>query len=158
MPGPAWCVALDDTKVAANAADRVNRTHATLEAEVVAIRGRRPRPISERTASTARPVGRTPSRAREPRRTAGPAADIAKLSAGREDSTRELGTDRERYFPARASPQATGTAPGHRVHQAGLLPADRLVSEAITLDERNPGFDRLAGGEAVRQRVGADAC
>jgi Zn-dependent alcohol dehydrogenase len=40
------------------------------------------------------------------------------------------------------------------LHQAGLLPVDRLVTATITLDDINPAFDRLAVGEAVRQLVG----
>jgi alcohol dehydrogenase len=42
------------------------------------------------------------------------------------------------------------------LHQAGLLPVDRLVTATITLDDINPAFDRLAAGEAVRQLVGFD--
>jgi len=37
------------------------------------------------------------------------------------------------------------------LYQQGLLPVDRLMSERITLDEVNEGFDRLADGESVRQ-------
>jgi alcohol dehydrogenase len=42
------------------------------------------------------------------------------------------------------------------LHQAGLLPVDRLVTGAITLGDVNPAFDRLASGEAVRQLIGFD--
>jgi Zn-dependent alcohol dehydrogenase len=42
------------------------------------------------------------------------------------------------------------------LHQAGLLPVDRLVTAVITLEDVNPAFDRLAAGEAVRQLVGFD--
>ncbi len=37
------------------------------------------------------------------------------------------------------------------LYQQGLLPVDRLMSEKITLDEINIGFDRLADGASVRQ-------
>lgn len=37
--------------------------------------------------------------------------------------------------------------------QAGRLPVDRLLSESITLDEINEGFDRLAAGTTLRQTV-----
>jgi alcohol dehydrogenase len=37
------------------------------------------------------------------------------------------------------------------LYQQGLLPVDRLMSEKITLDEINVGFDRLADGASVRQ-------
>lgn len=39
------------------------------------------------------------------------------------------------------------------LHQAGLLPVERLLSHRLTLQELNEGFDRLARGEAVRQAV-----
>jgi alcohol dehydrogenase len=39
------------------------------------------------------------------------------------------------------------------LYQAGLLPVDRLLSRMIALDEINPAFDALAGGEAVRQVI-----
>jgi alcohol dehydrogenase len=35
--------------------------------------------------------------------------------------------------------------------QQGQLPVDRLLSERLTLDQLNAGFDRLADGTAVRQ-------
>jgi Zn-dependent alcohol dehydrogenase len=38
-------------------------------------------------------------------------------------------------------------------YKAGKLPVDRLLSDRISLDEINEGFDRLAAGEAVRQAV-----
>ncbi len=37
------------------------------------------------------------------------------------------------------------------LYQQGLLPVDRLMSEKITLDQINEGFDRLADGVSVRQ-------
>ena len=37
------------------------------------------------------------------------------------------------------------------LYQQGLLPVDRLMSERITLDQINEGFDRLADGGTVRQ-------
>ncbi|HUS97190.1 MAG TPA: zinc-binding dehydrogenase, partial [Hyphomicrobiaceae bacterium] len=37
------------------------------------------------------------------------------------------------------------------LYQQGLLPVDRLMSERITFDEINEGFDRLAEGRSVRQ-------
>lgn len=37
------------------------------------------------------------------------------------------------------------------LHQQGLLPVNRLMSERIGFDEINEGFDRLADGVAVRQ-------
>lgn len=37
------------------------------------------------------------------------------------------------------------------LYQQGLLPVDRLMSEKITLDQINEGFDRLADGASVRQ-------
>lgn len=39
------------------------------------------------------------------------------------------------------------------LYLSGRLPVDRLLSHALTLDELNEGFDRLARGEAVRQVV-----
>jgi alcohol dehydrogenase len=39
------------------------------------------------------------------------------------------------------------------LYNAGRLPVDRLLTHRIALDEINEGFDRLAGGEAVRQAV-----
>ncbi|MGI8460973.1 MAG: zinc-dependent alcohol dehydrogenase family protein [Solirubrobacterales bacterium] len=40
-----------------------------------------------------------------------------------------------------------------RLHRAGRLPVERLISDRIGLDELNEGFDRLASGEALRQVV-----
>lgn len=37
--------------------------------------------------------------------------------------------------------------------EAGALPVDKLLSEKITLDEVNEGFDKLAAGETVRQLI-----
>ena len=37
------------------------------------------------------------------------------------------------------------------LHQQGLLPVNRLMSERIGLDDINAGFDRLADGVSVRQ-------
>lgn len=37
--------------------------------------------------------------------------------------------------------------------QAGKLPVDKLLSETITLDQINEGFDRLAAGSTLRQTV-----
>jgi alcohol dehydrogenase len=37
------------------------------------------------------------------------------------------------------------------LHRAGRLPVDRLISRAISLEEINEAFDRLARGEAIRQ-------
>lgn len=37
--------------------------------------------------------------------------------------------------------------------QAGALPVDKLLSEHITLDQINEGFDKLASGETVRQLI-----
>ncbi|MGH3948598.1 MAG: zinc-dependent alcohol dehydrogenase family protein [Pseudonocardiaceae bacterium] len=37
------------------------------------------------------------------------------------------------------------------LYRAGLLPVDELESGTLTLDEINAGFDKLAGGEVVRQ-------
>jgi alcohol dehydrogenase len=39
------------------------------------------------------------------------------------------------------------------LYQQGLLPVDRLMSERISLDQINEGFDRLADGGTVRQIV-----
>ncbi|GAB1818462.1 zinc-binding dehydrogenase [Herbidospora sp. RD11066] len=39
------------------------------------------------------------------------------------------------------------------MYEAGVLPVDRLLSDRLTLDEVNEGFDRLKTGEAVRQVV-----
>ncbi|PRX97387.1 zinc-binding dehydrogenase [Allonocardiopsis opalescens] len=39
------------------------------------------------------------------------------------------------------------------MYRAGLLPVPELISGRIGLDELNTGFDRLAGGAAVRQVV-----
>lgn len=39
------------------------------------------------------------------------------------------------------------------LYQQGLLPVDRLMSERISLDDINLGFDRLAEGTSVRQLV-----
>lgn len=39
------------------------------------------------------------------------------------------------------------------LHRAGRLPVERLLTHRLTLDEVNEGFDRLAGGEAVRQAI-----
>lgn len=38
--------------------------------------------------------------------------------------------------------------------EAGTLPVDKLMSERITLDEVNEGFDKLTSGETVRQLIG----
>jgi alcohol dehydrogenase len=37
--------------------------------------------------------------------------------------------------------------------QAGKLPVDRLLSETISLEQINEGFDRLAAGTTLRQTV-----
>jgi len=37
--------------------------------------------------------------------------------------------------------------------EAGILPVDKLMSEKITLEEVNEGFDRLHTGETVRQLI-----
>jgi alcohol dehydrogenase len=37
------------------------------------------------------------------------------------------------------------------LYRQGMLPVDRLLSERITLDDINTGFDRLADGASVRQ-------
>ncbi|MEO6102511.1 MAG: zinc-dependent alcohol dehydrogenase family protein [Pseudoxanthomonas sp.] len=39
------------------------------------------------------------------------------------------------------------------MYRAGLLPVDRLLTHRLRLQEINAGFDRLAGGEAIRQVV-----
>lgn len=39
------------------------------------------------------------------------------------------------------------------LYQQGLLPVDRLMSERLSLEEINEGFDRLADGGSVRQLV-----
>ncbi|WP_066368486.1 zinc-binding dehydrogenase [Herbidospora mongoliensis] len=39
------------------------------------------------------------------------------------------------------------------MYEAGVLPVDRLLSDRLTLDQVNEGFDRLKTGEAVRQVV-----
>ena len=39
------------------------------------------------------------------------------------------------------------------MYRAGNLPVDRLLSDRLTPDQINEGFDRLASGEAVRQVV-----
>ncbi|MCL4287978.1 MAG: alcohol dehydrogenase, partial [Thermoleophilia bacterium] len=39
------------------------------------------------------------------------------------------------------------------LHRQGRLPVERLLSHRIGLGELNEGFDRLAGGGAVRQAV-----
>jgi alcohol dehydrogenase len=49
--------------------------------------------------------------------------------------------------PERDIPRLVG------LYQAGRLPVDRLITHRLGLDELNEGFDRLAGGEAVRQVV-----
>lgn len=38
-------------------------------------------------------------------------------------------------------------------YQAGRLPVNRLLSETLALDDINAGFDRLAGGETIRQVI-----
>lgn len=44
--------------------------------------------------------------------------------------------------------------PGYiELFEAGVLPVDRLMSEKITLDRVNQGFDKLASGETVRQLI-----
>ncbi len=40
-----------------------------------------------------------------------------------------------------------------RLHQAGKLPVDRLVSRSLALEDINEGFERLATGEVARQLV-----
>jgi Zn-dependent alcohol dehydrogenase len=39
------------------------------------------------------------------------------------------------------------------LYRAGRLPVDRLLTDTLTLDELNEGFDRLAAGTSVRQVV-----
>jgi Zn-dependent alcohol dehydrogenase len=39
------------------------------------------------------------------------------------------------------------------LYQRGRLPVDRLLTDTLSLDEINLGFDRLARGEGVRQAV-----
>jgi Zn-dependent alcohol dehydrogenase len=39
------------------------------------------------------------------------------------------------------------------LYRAGQLPVERLLTHRLSLDEVNEGFDRLAGGEAVRQAI-----
>lgn len=39
------------------------------------------------------------------------------------------------------------------LYQSGKLPVDELISPALTLDEVNTGFDRLAQGSAIRQVI-----
>ena len=39
------------------------------------------------------------------------------------------------------------------LHRAGRLPVERLLTHTLGLDDINTGFDRLAGGEAIRQVV-----
>jgi len=39
------------------------------------------------------------------------------------------------------------------LYQQGLLPVDRLMSERLSLDQINEGFDRLADGGTVRQII-----
>jgi alcohol dehydrogenase len=39
------------------------------------------------------------------------------------------------------------------LYRQGLLPVDRLMSERLTLDQINEGFDRLAEGHTVRQII-----
>jgi len=39
------------------------------------------------------------------------------------------------------------------LYQQGQLPVDRLMSERISLDQVNEGFDRLASGHTVRQLI-----
>ena len=40
-----------------------------------------------------------------------------------------------------------------QLYQQGLLPVDRLMSETVKLADINAGFDRLADGGTVRQRL-----
>ena len=37
--------------------------------------------------------------------------------------------------------------------ESGILPVDKLLSEKITLDQVNEGFDKLTSGETVRQLI-----
>jgi alcohol dehydrogenase len=39
------------------------------------------------------------------------------------------------------------------MYQAGRLPVDKLLTDRLSLDELNEGFDRLAAGQGVRQAV-----
>jgi Zn-dependent alcohol dehydrogenase len=39
------------------------------------------------------------------------------------------------------------------LYQDGRLPVDKLLSNTLSLDEINEGFDRLASGEAIRQAI-----
>lgn len=39
------------------------------------------------------------------------------------------------------------------MYKAGRLPVDRLLTNTLSLDELNEGFDRLAAGQGVRQAV-----
>jgi alcohol dehydrogenase len=39
------------------------------------------------------------------------------------------------------------------LYQRGRLPVDRLLTDTLSLDEINLGFDRLARGQGVRQAV-----
>ena len=39
------------------------------------------------------------------------------------------------------------------LYQRGILPVDSLLSEQLTLDEINEGFDRLADGTTIRQMI-----
>ncbi len=44
--------------------------------------------------------------------------------------------------------------PGYiEMFRSGALPVDKLMSEKLTLDQVNEGFDRLASGETVRQLI-----
>ncbi len=40
--------------------------------------------------------------------------------------------------------------------EAGSLPIDSLMSEKLSLDQVNEGFDKLASGETVRQLITFD--
>lgn len=50
-------------------------------------------------------------------------------------------------MPARDIPRLVA------LHQAGQLPVERLLTDRLSLEELNLGFDRLAAGHAVRQAV-----
>ena len=39
------------------------------------------------------------------------------------------------------------------LYRRGKLPVDRLMGERFTLDEINRGFDRMAGGQAMRDVI-----
>jgi alcohol dehydrogenase len=39
------------------------------------------------------------------------------------------------------------------LYRAGKLPVDRLLTDVLSLDDINEGFDRLDRGEAIRQVV-----